>query len=557
VRSIGSLKPCLAFCKVAHNTGGRIFSSPGIPARRVETMNTSDPFGLPASDFFQTFRGESLTFDDVSVLQPRTIDTGYQEVDISSRITRRIGITTPLAASPMEDVSEHELAVAVALQGFPAIIHYNLSIAEQAEQVRKVKRFENGFVKDPITLEADQSIARAVKIRNETGISTLPVTEGKRLVGLLTKDDYSGLKHAGMKVAERMVGLEKIKHLIVPIDELPDEDEARLSRANDLLLDSHAGVLLIVNGSGEIESLVTRTDLEKNEAFPDSIKDRHKSLIVGAAVTTNLGESKERAAELIAAEVDFLCIDSSHGNSMHERKVLEYLKGEYPEIDVIYGNVASAGGAIKGIEWGADAIRVGKGVGSICSTSQVSLGTRSQITATYSCARAVREYCRKKAIDPCIPVISDGGYGTFSAIGKGLLFADVVMLGSMLAGTDEAPGEIIYDRQGRKLKGYKGMGSLEAARKGSGARYGVDSFENYVAEGVVGTVRSKGHVSHWVPQIKIGIRKCVQSLGYRSLYELREAVYSGEVLLERMSEAGKREAGIHDLIEYRRDLPLD
>jgi IMP dehydrogenase len=200
---------------------------------------------------------------------------------------------------------------------------------------------------------------------------------------------------------------------------------------------------------------------------------------------------------------------------------------------------------------------VGKGVGSICSTSQVSLGTRSQITATYSCSSAVRDYCRNKGIEPSVPVISDGGYGTFSAIGKGLLFADVVMLGSMLAGTDEAPGAVIYDRQGRKLKGYKGMGSLEAALRGSSARYDVRTFEDYVAEGVVGTVRSKGPVSQWVPQIKTGIRKCLQSLGFRNLEELHEAVFSGTVLIERMSEAGKKEAGIHDLVEYRRDLPLD
>jgi IMP dehydrogenase len=516
-----------------------------------------DPFGRPAEEFFELFRGRSLTFDDLCVLQSRTIDFGFQDVELRSRITRNIGINTPLVSSPMEDIGEHELATAVALQGFPAVIHYNMSIGEQAEQVRKVKRFENGFVKDPITLGPEDTIARAVQIRNDTGISTLPILDGGRLVGLLTKNDYSGRKHADMRIAERMAPLEKLTHQIVPVGDLPEEDTARLSRANDLLLESHAGVLLIVNGSGGLESLVTRTDIEKNEAYPDSIKDRHKSLVVGAAVTTNLEESKERAAELVAAGVDFLCIDSSHGNSNHEKAVLEHLKAAHPEVDVVYGNVATAGGALRGIEWGADAIRVGKGVGSICSTSQVSLGTRSQITATYSCARAVREYCRENGIEPAIPVISDGGYGTFSAIGKGLLFADAVMLGSMLAGTDEAPGSVIYDRQGRKLKSYKGMGSLEAAVRGSAARYDVRTFEDFVAEGVVGTVRSKGPVSQWVPQIKTGIRKCLQSLGCRNLEELHEAVFSGEILLERMSEAGKREAGIHDLIEYRRDLPLD
>ena len=422
-------------------------------------MERIDPYALPASEFFQRFRGESLTFDDLHILQPRTIDFGLHEVSLRSRITRNITINTPLVASPMEDVSEHQLAIAVALQGFPAVIHCNLSVEEQAAQVLRVKRFENGFVKDPVTLSPEDPIARAVEIRNETGISTLPITQGGKLEGLLTKNDYSGQKHSQMKVKERMVPLDRLKHQIVELRDLPGDDTARLAKANDLLLESHAGILLIVNDKGEIDSLVTRTDIEKSEAFPDSIKDRRNSLIVGAAMPTNLGEAKERARELVQAGVDFLCIDSSHGNSTHERRVLEYLKGEYPRLDLIYGNVAEAGGAINGIQWGADAIRIGKGVGSICSTSQVSLGTRSQITATYSCARAVQEYCRKQHIEPRIPVISDGGYATFSAIGKGLLFADAVMLGSMLAGTDEAPGETIYDRQGRKLKVYKGMGS--------------------------------------------------------------------------------------------------
>jgi IMP dehydrogenase len=520
-------------------------------------MERSDPFALPAKEFFERFRGESLTFDDLHILQPRTIDLGIDEVDLSTRISRNIRIKTPLAASPMEDISEYQLAIAVALQGFPAVIHYNLSVEEQAAQVRRVKRFENGFVNDPLTISPGERIARAVEIAKETGISTLPIVEGGKLVGLLTKNDYSGKKHSEMKVRERMVPVERLGHQIVRLGELPNDETARLQRANDLLLESHAGVLLIVDGEGRLDSLVTRTDIEKSEAFPDSIKDRGGCLLVGAAVPTNLDQAKERAAELVGAGIDFLCIDSSHGNSSHERRVLEYLKGQYPRIDLIFGNVAEAGGAIRGIEWGADAIRVGKGVGSICSTSQVSLGTRSQISATYSCALAVREYCRHHRIEPSIPVISDGGYATFSAIGKGLLFADVIMLGSMLAGTDEAPGEVIYDRQGRKLKAYKGMGSLEAARRGSSFRYDVADFEAFVAEGVVGSVRAKGPVSRWVPQIKTGIAKCLQSLGFRDLDSLHEAVYGGEVLMERMSEAGKKEAGIHDLVEYTRDLPLD
>jgi IMP dehydrogenase len=420
-----------------------------------------------------------------------------------------------------------------------------------------VKRFESGFVKDAITLGPRDPITRAVEIRNDTGISTLPIVEDGRLVGLLTKNDYSRQKHLHLAVADRMVPLERLRHQIVQFDELPREEDARLEKANDILLESHAGVLLIIRRSGEFDSLVTRTDIEKSEAHPDSIKDKNRSLIVGAAVKTDLAETRDRAAELIRAGADFLCVDSSHGNSTHAKTVIEYLKGQYPEIDVIFGNVADAGGAIRGIEWGADAVRVGKGVGSICSTSQVSLGTRSQITGTYACARAVRDYCDRKGIQPRIPVISDGGYGTFSAIGKGLLFADVIMLGSMLAGTDEAPGQVIYDRQGRKLKEYKGMGSVEAMVRGSRARYDEESLQAMVGEGVVGSVRYKGPMSVWVPKIKNGIRKCLQSLGYRSLDEMHEAVHRGEVLMERMSESGKKEAGIHDLVEYKKDLPLD
>jgi len=520
-------------------------------------MERIDPLALSVEEFFQRFSGESLTFDDLHILQARTIDFGVHEVDLSTRITRRLRINTPLVASPMEDVSEYQMAIAVALQGFPAVIHCNLSIGEQAAQVERVKRFENGFVTNPITLTPEDTIERAIEIRNQTGISTLPIVSGQKLVGLLTKNDYSGRKHARMAVRERMVGLERLKHQTVRLSELPDEDSARLQKANDLLLESHAGVLLIVDDAGRFESLVTRTDIEKSEAYPDSIKDRKNRLLVGAAVKTELGETRERSRELVSAGADFLCLDSSHGNSTHERDVLAYLKGEYPHLDVIYGNVATARGAVNGIEWGADAIRVGKGVGSICSTSKVSLGTRSQITATYACARAVREHCRRRRLEPSIPVISDGGYATFSAIGKGLLFADAVMLGSMLAGTDEAPGQVIYDPEGRKMKEYKGMGSIEAMRRGSASRYDAQEDSDLVAEGVVGSVRAKGPVSKWVPKIKVGIRKCLQSLGFRDLESLHEAVFAGKVLMERMSEAGKREAGIHDLAEYKKDLPLD
>lgn len=520
-------------------------------------MELIDPFALPAHEFFKKYSGESLTFNDLCILQLRTIDFPVSSVSLKSRITRNIAIKTPLVASPMEDVSESALAIAVALQGFPAIIHYNLEIEEQSEQVRLVKRFENGFVKDPITLSPRDPITRAMELQQSTGISTLPIVDGNKLVGLLTKNDYSGRKHSQLAVGERMIPLKLLEHQIVRMEELPEDDFQRLQRANDLLLESHAGVLLIVKSDCNIDSLVTRTDIEKSEAYPDSIKDSSKSLLVGAAVKTELGETRERAAELIKAGVDFLCVDSSHGNSAHAREVLGYLKANYPGIEVIYGNVATAGGAVQGIEWGADAIRVGKGVGSICSTSQVSLGTRSQITATYSCALGVRRYCAEHNIEPYIPVISDGGYATFSAIGKGLLFADCVMLGSMLAGTDEAPGEVIYDRQGRKLKGYKGMGAVEAMLRGSSNRYDEEASAGIVGEGVIGMVRAKGPVARWVPKIKSGIRKCFQSLGCRDLESLHEAVFNGEVLMERMSEAGKLEAGIHDLAEYKKDLPLD
>jgi len=515
-----------------------------------------DPFGLSAEEFFQKFRGESLTFDDLNILQTKTIDFGVDDVDISTNITRNIKIKTPLVASPMEDVSEYEMAIATALQGFPTIIHYNMSIAEQAEQVDKVKRFENGFITDALFFSPDDTIKSVINKKQETGISTFPVLDGKKLVGLITKNDFSSSLHSDLLVRDRMLPVDRLENRMLSLSSLPTDDTKRLQRANEILLDGHQGVLLIVDEKRMFHSLVTRTDIEKNEAHPDSIKDLYKRLVVGAAVKTNIGETKERATELIKAGVDFLCIDSSHGNSTHERDILKYLKENHPEIDVIYGNVASAAGAIRGVEWGADAIRVGKGVGSICSTSRVSLGTRPQMTATYACARAVNEYRIKNNIDYKIPIISDGGYSSFSAIGKGLLFADVIMLGSMLAGTDESPGRTIYDRQGRKLKEYKGMGSIEAMTHGSASRYDEERSGSMVGEGVVGTIKAKGSISQWVPKIKKGIRKCLQSVGSNSINMLHEDVETGKVLIERMSEAGKREAGIHDLLEYKTELPI-
>jgi len=518
--------------------------------------NELDPFGLTAEEFFMKFRGESLTFDDINILQTKTIDFGVDQVDISTNITRNIRIKAPLVASPMEDVSEYEMAIATALQGFPTIIHYNMDIAEQVSQIEKVKRFENGFITDALTFSPLDPLKKVIDMRIEMGVSTFPVVDGKKLVGLITKNDFSASLHSGLKVADRMIPIEKLSNRIIKLSTLPSDEGARLDKANEILLEGHQGVLLIIEEDGSFHSLVTRTDIEKNEAHPDSIKDRNKSLIVGAAVKTDINDTKMRAIELIKAGVDFLCIDSSHGNSTHEKKVLEYLKENFPDIDVIYGNVATAAGAIRGLEWGADAIRVGKGVGSICSTSRVSLGTRSQMTATYACARAVRDYCEKKGINEKIPVISDGGYSSFSAIGKGLMFADVVMLGSMLAGTDEAPGKTIYDSQGRKLKEYKGMGSIEAMSRGSSSRYDEERMDAMVGEGVVGTLKSKGSISQWVPKIKKGIRKCLQSVGAKSLDIYHQDVNNGLILMERMSEAGKKEAGIHDLLDYKTELPI-
>jgi IMP dehydrogenase len=435
------------------------------------------------------------------------------------------------------------MAIALALQGGLGVIHYNFADPEdQIREVRRVKRYHAGFVEEPITLSPGQPVDEAARIRQEQGISTIPVTEdgqpNGKLVGLLTKNDYSLHVHSGRPVRERMIPVNKL--VLAHWSELPADDEERLRYANRRLYDSGKGVLPIINDDGALLYLVTRSDIEKHEGFPLAAKDKKRRLRVGAAVRTK-DEYRDVVAELVGIGTDVIVVDTSHArNSKYVYPFIEWIKGAY-DVDVIAGNTATPEGVEELIRAGADGIKVGMSVGSICTTADSTGVARAQGSAVYECSRVGRSHG--------IPVIADGGIRNAGDITKALaLGASAVMLGNLLAGTDEAPGDVIVDSRGGGVKKYEGMGSVEAMKRGGVHRYVAGGPEETpVPEGVSGTVLYRGSVAKWVPQLVEGLRKGMEKAGTRTIEALhRDAVFYPA------SEGGKRERGVHDLQSYTR-----
>lgn len=491
--------------------------------------------------------GVGLTYDDFIVLHGYT-DFAVDDVDLSTKLTRNIKLKIPVVSSPMDTVTEAEMAIALALQGGIGVIHYNFdSIDKQVEQVSKVKRFENGFVEDPVTSSSENYIDDLVKIREQTGISTIPITEDGsshgKLIGIITKNDYSFPLHKGKKIKERMSPL---KDLMIAEWPFPGDDP--LNEANRKLLGSHRGVLPIVDKQGNLKYLVTRSDIEKNEQFPLATKDEYKRLRVFAAVETRPETAYERIDKLMDAGVDGIVLDTSQGYSKFEIGIIKTIKKtqKYNGLEVVAGNIATSEACLKLIEAGADALRIGQGTGSICTTQDVSAVGRAQATAVYECA--------KTAINFKIPIIADGGISKIADIDKALCIgAHTVMMGSMLAGTAEAPGAYEYI-QGIRVKKYRGMGSEEAMERGGAVRYSLDKTKIKVAEGVSGYTRDKGPIQKRVPYLMQGVRQSLQKIGHKDIASLHKALYGSLLKFELRSPSSQREGGIHDLVSYEKPL---
>ncbi|HPJ35118.1 MAG TPA: IMP dehydrogenase [Spirochaetota bacterium] len=493
-------------------------------------MTTKD--GFSAEEIFTQPTG--YAYNDFIIL-PGYIDFAPDDVILETNLTRNIKIKSPFISSPMDTVTEAEMAIGLALWGGIGIIHYNNTIEQQVEEIRKVKRYENGFINNPLVLSPKHRVSDIDMIKARYNFSGIPITEdghlNSRLVGIVTNRDIDFEKERTKTLAE-----------VMTTDLLTAEEGITLSDANKILRASKKGKLPIVDKEGRLVALMSRNDLLKNREFPLASKDRKKQLLVGAAISTK-DESKERLAALHEAGVDVVIIDSAQGNSVYQVEMIKYIKSKFPEIDVIGGNVVTEDQCKTLIKAGADALRIGMGPGSICTTQTTMAVGRPQATAVYRTAR----YSNKQGI----PVIADGGIANIGHISKALaLGASTAMMGSMFAGTNEAPGEYFYEN-GVRLKKYRGMGSLEAMEAGGTNRYFAEDSKVIVAQGVSGAVMDKGSLNDYIPYLLQGLKHSFQDIGIRDMEELHSSLDSGNIRFEIRSPMAQREGHVHDMYSYK------
>ncbi|HXO21553.1 MAG TPA: IMP dehydrogenase [Thermoanaerobaculia bacterium] len=472
----------------------------------------------------------ALTFDDVSVV-PGLSDTHPNQVDLKTQVCRGIVMNIPILSAAMDTVTESRLAIALAQEGGIGIVHKNLPIETQAEEVDKVKRSEAGMIVDPVTMGPHQSIREALAMMAHFKISGVPVTDAEgHLVGILTNRDLRFEDDLDKRIGDLMT---KENLITVPEGTTLEQAKASLHR-------HRIEKLLVVDAGGNLKGLITVKDIQKMMQYPSACKDELGRLRVGAAVGSS-GDYLERAAALVRAKVDLLALDSSHAHSRGVLEAAARLRERFPEVRLVIGNVATREGAEALIERGADAVKVGIGPGSICTTRVVTGAGLPQVTAIRDCARA--------AAERGIPVIADGGIKFSGDLTKAIVAgAHSVMIGSLFAGTEESPGEtILY--QGRTYKAYRGMGSLSAMARGSAERYfqeegdGSGSLSKLVPEGIEGMVPYKGTVHQMLPQLTGGLRSGMGLAGCASIDELRT-----KARFVRISAAGLKESHAHDVV---------
>lgn len=480
--------------------------------------------------------GKALTFDDV-LLVPAYSEILPKDTSLATQFSRNIRLNLPLVSAAMDTVTEARLAIAIAQEGGMGIVHKNMTAQEQAAHVLKVKRHESGVVRDPVVISPDHTVRHVIDLSEEQGISGFPVVEGRKVVGLVTSRDLRFENRFDLPVREIMTPKERL--ITVP-------EGTSLQEAKTLLNKHKIERLIVVNDAFEIRGLITVKDITKQTTFPNAARDTDGQLRVGAAVGVGAG-TEERVEALVKAGVDAIIVDTAHGHSKGVIDRVRWVKKNYPHVDVVGGNIATGAAALALVEAGADAVKVGIGPGSICTTRVVAGVGVPQITAIDNVAQAL--------LGTGVPLIGDGGLRYSGDVAKAIAAgANSVMMGSIFAGTEEAPGEIVLF-QGRSYKSYRGMGSIGAMQQGSADRYfqesstGNANADKLVPEGIEGRVPYKGSLVSIIYQMAGGLRASMGYCGCASIDEMREKAEFVQI-----TSAGFRESHVHD-VQITKEAP--
>ncbi|RMY84423.1 hypothetical protein D0862_11426 [Hortaea werneckii] len=543
---------------MSNGAGGDLDRPTEDPAQALQALSKySQKDGISVHALMDAEKQGGLTYNDFLLL-PGHIGFPAATVDLTSKLTRNISIKTPFTSSPMDTVTEHNMAIHMALLGGVGVIHHNCSVEEQANMVRMVKRFENGFITDPICLKPSTTVAEARELKEKWGFGGFPVTENgtlrSKLVGIVTPRDTQFHNNASSPVTE-----------IMSKDLVTAEEGISLNEANTILSKSKKGKLPIVDDQGNLISLLSRSDLMKNLHFPLASKVPGTKQLLSAAAIGTRENDKERLRALVEAGLDIVVLDSSQGNSIYQLDMIRWIKKTFPKVEVIGGNVVTRDQAAPLIAAGVDGLRIGMGAGSACITQEVMAVGRPQATSVFRVAEFAARFG--------VPCIADGGIQNVGHIVKAItLGASTIMMGGLLAATTESPGAYVVGGDGQLRKTYRGMGSIDAmedkkaggsggadksantAKNAGTARYFSEGDKLLVAQGVSGSVLDRGSVTKFLPYLMAGVQHSLQDVGVQSVTALQKGVMSGDVRFEFRTASAQAEGGIQGMIGVEKKL---